>query len=455
MTHISRRKFVTGSLGVAGAVALGACKPPPRWVPRPPPRWEVPGDPPPRWAKDILASPGSRGLVDEGVYQQRVSDYLAYATTATHVDSPTSIAVHLIAADRDPGYIWDIDRVTVDGLDGVWQQIDTWQDTRDFRLMYLNWVLAYGRGSTPMTTLDPTVIAAIKARMLANRYRYDDPNPDGRIDNQWFWSENHIIIGLTNEYLAGQVFPDDTFAITGLTGRGHMDRSRQPILDWITERARFGFFEWHSNVYMLEDLTPLLSLAELADDPEVARVAGMALDLVLLDMAAHNHAGCFVAPRGRTYKKDKMTALDEDTFNCFKFLFDDTAYSYVSKTDHGVTYFCAAKRYRPPQMVIDMATAPSPGVTRERHGIYVDGAAPVTPDPVAPFATTSTTRRTSRSGGPSVRSACGRWPGSACPRPRSTTSSTPRAWPRSSCWPISTDVTRTGSGPGSRPTTPS
>ena len=32
-----------------------------------------------------------------------------------------------------------------------------------------------------------------------------------------------------------------------------------------------------------------------------------------------------------------------------------------------------------------MATAASPGVVRERHGIYVDGSAPVTADPAAPF----------------------------------------------------------------------
>ena len=244
--------------------------------------------------------------MDERLYQRRVSEYLAYATAATNVSSPTGIAVHLIAADRDRHYSWDIDRVTVDGLSGLWQQIDTWQDTRDFGLMYLHWVLAYGRGRTAMTTIDPAVIAAIKSRMLANRYRYDDPNPTGKIDDQWFWSENHIIIGLVNEYLAGQQFPDDVFSVTGLTGRDHLRRSRQPILDWINERARFGFFEWHSNVYMLKDLTPLLTLAELADDREMVRAAGMALDLVLLDMAAHNHAGCYVAPRGRSYKKDKI-----------------------------------------------------------------------------------------------------------------------------------------------------
>ncbi|MBK8331046.1 MAG: hypothetical protein IPL07_01400 [Acidimicrobiaceae bacterium] len=38
------------------------------------------------------------------------------------------------------------------------------------------------------------MIEAIHQRIVANRYRYDDPLPDERLDNLWFWSENHIII---------------------------------------------------------------------------------------------------------------------------------------------------------------------------------------------------------------------------------------------------------------------
>ncbi len=381
MSEISRRTFVAGSIGAASALTLSACDVPKPWIPtggghRRPRRTD------PEYA---LAAPGARGLIDEGRYQQRVSDYLEFATAATNVGRPTGIALHLIAAQRDPEYTWDIDSVTVDGLASVWAKIDGWQDTRDFDLMYLHWVHALGSGGTSMTTLDSSVLDAIRARMVNNRYRYDDPRPGGRIDDLWFWSENHVIIGLVNEYLAGQEFPDEVFPVTGFTGREHLERSRQPILDWIHERARFGFFEWHSNVYMLKNLTPLLTLAELGDDAEMVRAAGMALDLVLLDMASHMQAGSYVAPRGRTYKKDKMTALDEDVFNSCKFLFDDTEYEYQSRTDNGATYLCGARRYRPPQVIIDMATASSPGVVRERHGIYVDGEAPVTSNPVAPF----------------------------------------------------------------------
>ena len=118
-------------------------------------------------------------------------------------------------------------------LQAVWDQIDTWQDTRDFHLMYLHWLLALGQGDTADDALAPEVIEAIEQRMVANRYRYDDPLPDDRIDNLWFWSENHLIIGLTIEYLAGRRFPDATFTVTGLTGAEHAERARprHPRLD--------------------------------------------------------------------------------------------------------------------------------------------------------------------------------------------------------------------------------
>ncbi|MBX3286381.1 MAG: hypothetical protein KF703_13620 [Actinobacteria bacterium] len=382
MTDIHRRNFLAGAMGLAGAVALGTYDPASARAAGAGKGLGGIGAPP---AVGALDQPGRPGLMDERVWQQRVDRYLAFATPSVNVGSATGLAVQLIASHRDPRYRWPIERATVEALNSTWQQIDTWQDTRDFSLMYLQWVYALGRGTTPSTKLSPALLDAIKQRMLHNRYRYDDPNPEHRVDAQWYWSENHILILATDEYLAGQWFPDDVFTITGLTGRQSMARARTVILDWVMERARFGFFEWHSHVYMLKNITPLLTLVELADDPEVVRAAGMALDLCLLDLAGHTQAGTYSASRGRTYKKDKMSALDEDTWGTSKFLFDDTAYPYQSQTDNGASYLCGAKRYRPPQAIIDLATARRPGVTRERHGIFVDGSAPVTPNPVAPF----------------------------------------------------------------------
>jgi hypothetical protein len=371
-----RRTFLAGSFGAVAASVLGGCSDD-----------DGPsgGDGGGGGAGARALGPGAPGLVDEDRFSGRVDEYLAFATEELDPGNVTNIAAHLVRARREPGFSWDVGAVTVGTLQPVWDQIDALQDTRDFQLMYLHWLWAHGRGSTPSTALDPAVLEAIEQRMVDNRYRYDDPLPADRVDDQWFWSENHVIIGLVIEHLAGLRFPDATFTITGLTGREHAERSRQPILAWIDERARFGFFEWHSHVYLLKDITPLVTLIELGDDEELRAAATMALDLCLFDLAGHVHAGTFTASRGRTYKKDKMSALDEGTFGTAKLLFDDTEAGYQSRSDTSATYLCGAERYRVPQALVHMATAPEPGVTRERHGIFVDGAAPVTDDPEAPF----------------------------------------------------------------------
>src|SRR5690606_28541833 len=209
------------------------------------------------------------GLVDEAYYQSRIDAFLAHATAVDHSSNPVGIAAHLVRAAREPDYQWDVAAVTVDSLADVFAKIDAWEDTRDFDLMYLLWLLRLGRGDTPTTQLAPDVLAAVEQRLVDNRYRWDDPLPADRLDNLWFWSENHLIIGYTIEHLAGQALPEATFTVTGLTGAEHAERARPEILAWIRERLELGFFEWHSNVYMLKNITPLLMLCELSDDPEV------------------------------------------------------------------------------------------------------------------------------------------------------------------------------------------
>lgn len=332
-----------------------------------------------------LLVPGAVGLMAEKVFEQRATEYLAFATAEHHPGNPTNVAAHLARARREDDYTWAVADVTVEAMAERFDKIDAWEDTRDFDLMYLLWLLELGRGDTEMTTLDPALLTAIEERLVANRYRWDDPLPEDRLDNLWFWSENHIVINLALELLAGERLPEQTFTITGLTGAEHVARAKPDLLTWIRERIELGFFEWHSNVYMLKNITPLLMLVELAEDPEVVKAATLGLDLCLFDLAGHTHAGCYTAPRGRTYKKDKMSSLDEATFGTAKFVFDDTSAEYTSTSDAGATYLAAALRYRAPQALIDVAVAEGESVVRERHGVYFDGAQPVSDDVEAPY----------------------------------------------------------------------
>jgi len=352
MQRIGRRWFLAGSASLAGAVLVG-CSGDNGGQAASPTSALRPGTGPGATANSILAAPGSPGFVDEAAWQARIDRYLQAATAELDPSNITSINANLVAAHRDPDHPWDPSECTVEALQRRWDQLDQWQDTRDFAFVYFHWTLALADGSTPATTLDPALLEAIKQRMIDNRYRYDDPYPADRVDELWYWSENHLIIGLVAEYLAGQRWPDETFTVTGLTGAEHAERSKQPILDWVHERSRFGFFEWHSHVYMKKNIEPLAALIEFADDPELVQAAAMALDLCILDMAAHDHKGSYTASRGRTYAKDK-TNTREGTFDMFKLIFDDTEYDHRGGADAGATHLAGATRYRPPQVLIDI-----------------------------------------------------------------------------------------------------
>lgn len=375
MRVTTRREFLRLSAVSAAATAVAAaCTPPPRVDPVPTCSAPPSGPPGP------MPAPGSVGLIDEAAFQARATEYLAFATEQLSPGNPTSIAAHLIRARREPSFDWDPTQVTVDGLAELWQKLDDWKDTRDFDVMYLHWVLALGRD-----VLDPAVITKIEDQLVAFRYRWNDPLPADRVDHQWFWSENHRVILAVDEYLAGLALPDRTFEVTGLTGAQHAARARPDILEWIHERARFGFAEWHSNVYMLKNITPLVTLVELCDDEELIRLGSGALDLCLADLALHLQRGAYGATRGRTYKKDKMSSLDEATWTTAKLLFDDTDQGYTSRSDGGATYFCAAQRYRMPEVLVRIARSDEVSTSRERHGVPIDPHEPITPNPQAPF----------------------------------------------------------------------
>jgi hypothetical protein len=379
MGEMARRRFLAASGALGGATMIGAamsgCTPPS--APDPGPTCS----PPDLGAAGPLATPGSPGLLDEVAFRSRCDDYLRFATESLQPGDPTSVVAHLVRAEQDAGFTWDPTPVTEAAMASVFFRLDQWKDVRDFDLMYLHWMVRMGDG-----VLAPELLEAVRDRMVTNRWAWDDPLPADRLDHLWFWSENHRLITAVDEYLAGELLPDTVFTVTGLTGAQHRARARPKIEEWITERARHGFSEWHSHVYMLKNITPLLTLIELTvdDEPLVGRAA-TALDLCFYDIAARTHRGAYGAPRGRTYKKDKMSSLDEDTFTTAKLLFDDTDRDWQSRSDGGATYLAAAARYRCPEAIVRIARCDDVVVVRECHGFPLDPHEPIglTP-PVAP-----------------------------------------------------------------------
>jgi len=130
----------------------------------------------------------------------------------------------------------------------------------------------------------------------------------------------------------------------------------------------------------------VLLLAEFADDPEIARLASMTLDMMFVELAGHLQQGTFGSTHGRTYQKDKLQGQDEDTYSVAKLAFDQTPTTYANADD--ATLLAAAERYRPPEVARRIAASEDTAVFRTKSSLPIDPNAPVDPDVEAPYGTT-------------------------------------------------------------------
>lgn len=322
--------------------------------------------------------PPDQGLIDPASWAARQRAYLQHATGRLDRANLESLTANLVRSATEPDFRIDPTEFGVADLRAPLARIDRHQDTSDFDLMrvYLLWRTQSGR-------LAPELETALRQRLLGFRYWYTDPRANGLVDHKWFWSENHRIIMHTLEYLAGSALPQERFAITGESGRVHADRGRERVLRWLDEKARWGFSEWHSDVYYPEDIQPLLLLAEYAD-PELAARAAAMLDVLFLDLASGQLQGNFGTTHGRSYMKDKSRVADQNTRDLVQFLFQSNPQGYADWVDFGALLLATGTRYRLPVAIERIARTPLAFTERQRMGVPLDPSQPVTTTPKPP-----------------------------------------------------------------------
>ena len=196
--------------------------------------------------------------------------------------------------------------VHVEMIEEACQMVSSRQDTADFKVAALVRLLYLDRADP---SLDPATRSLIEDTVLGFKYWIDEPGQD----QMCYWSENHQALYHANEMLAGQLFPDEVFANDGATGRDHVAHAERLADRWLDFRGRFGFSEWHSNVYFNEDLPALVNLADFADDAAIRTKARAVLDLLAFDMLNNYYKGYFATVHGRTYENKFLEGLHDST----------------------------------------------------------------------------------------------------------------------------------------------
>ena len=181
---------------------------------------------------------------------------------------------------------------------------------------------------------------------------------DGRDDSMCFWSENHQILFAVTEYLTGYEWPNVKFA-DGRLGTSHIESAKERINAWMEQRYYYGFNEYYSNNYYIEDIGPMANFIEFANenDKDMANKMMMVMDILWYDIASQSYKYvdakgkinyAFMSASGRMYMDNKSSddtgnrlrlfidyvldngeeykTYDRNFFICFKRMYENTSY---------------------------------------------------------------------------------------------------------------------------------
>ncbi|MES0884549.1 hypothetical protein [Roseibium sp. SCP14] len=172
------------------------------------------------------------------------------------------------------------------------------EDCSDFAFLPLLWIWrdhAYKIG-------EPRLWDRLKSTFLGYRYWIDEPGNDA----MWFWSENHTLCFHASQYLAGFLFPRETFIASGRAGLEQRQLGHRRLLKWFDAVERDGLAEWNSIPYYPIDFIGLATLFALAPDEDIRERAQTVMNRIFEMMALHTLDGQPAGTMGRVYDKDNF-----------------------------------------------------------------------------------------------------------------------------------------------------
>lgn len=243
------------------------------------------------------------------------------------------------------------------------------RDCSDFAIQGLLRLLCWEQ---KQRRLSPQINALMRETVLGFKYWVDEPGDTV----MYMGSENHRLLFHVAEWMAGQLFPTEMFANSQMRGLYHATKGRTYITEWIRQRGRFGFDEWHSNAYYPICIAPLLNVYDFAigEDYKLRQMAGALLDVMLFNLAADSFRGTFGTTHGRSYALYcKYAELDDTAATCW-LLFGNGA--MASGAFGMAPVSLATSAYRLPRILYDIANDREAVVwSRQRAGV-LPGSAP-------------------------------------------------------------------------------
>lgn len=216
----------------------------------------------------------------------------AFSYLAKYGEQNANRAMALLYTNGDKGEIETILRRQIDF-------INRRSDCSDFYLSYFPFMIRHFSSSG---LIEENTLAAMKECILNFRYWHDEPGDDA----MWFWSENHALMFHVCQLISGELYPDEVFTNSGMTGIEMQKKAKGMLREWFETFFSCGFTEWNSPPYLPIDSLGFASLYAQTEDEEMKNYARRALDYMFRLLAITSYEGVFSTTSGRTYLKELM-----------------------------------------------------------------------------------------------------------------------------------------------------
>lgn len=246
-------------------------------------------------------------------------------------------------------------------IDKALERIDARLDCADFTIPALIRMLREHRG----TRLNEEQAQKIEQSLIHFKYWLDEP---GDV-HACFFTENHQILYHSAEYLVGQMYPDVVFPNNGMTGAEHHAHATAFLRRWLNWRERFGFSEWLTQGYYMDDMLGLVNLMIYADEADIRTRCRMLIDMLVFDLAVNHFEGHLPTTHGRVYTRFIIEPDYEDCSAVMALLFDK---GYAG-TMSNCAVMLAANGYVCPKAILAAAAAPT-GIQTNRERMSIDVA---------------------------------------------------------------------------------
>lgn len=185
----------------------------------------------------------------------------------------------------------------------------------------------------------------MKERALDFRYWIDEPCNDV----MWYFSENHSLLFHTCQYLAGYLYKESHFNVSGRMGKEQYQIGKQRLEEWFDNFFTYGFSEWNSTTYLPIDLIGFFSLYISAPDSDIRERSKKALDFTFKVISVNYHGRVLSSTFGRIYENDLKAMRIGEISNILAIAWNK---GYFNNALRASTLFCISD-YVPPKEYTD------------------------------------------------------------------------------------------------------